>query len=879
VNAPFSVFGVATACVRPFDTRKSPFGEADPLLERIEAKPQGVTKGLNSFSDIVQFSCPVFFVEKDEGELTMDVMRLGTMKGKVSCSWTTVEGSATSPKKFTAASGTVIFPDGGSMQQIKVRIVSAKDWAATLEFQCKLSDPVACELGIYLHTGRIKIIDNECFPSDKFRTQIKEGHAAITMLPDFQLFAEFWLLVYKNNGIGWRTILTLCMDQMSNAYRLLLLWIGIYMVDVLFNTKDPDAEESLLVVGDRNATSVVIAFLIAGPIALLHLWDLVKGRLNIKGLCRFFLQTNLFRKYLNYNEKSRRVTPVAEISAVIMSDCQDLAEGYVAALQCLLIIGKLFVVMGFTLMKNPGSSVFMVAMGVILSIFAYFRNTMLQKADDLVSGKEVEMLQIVQDISSNYPLIAHYMQRPQANERFAGKADEMRQAAIPCSNIRVNNNYCAKWLGPAFTCLYMILKAPGVLSDPPNPTLGAFLATVKVFESVGNDFGDLYKELMQITRICGALKGLTTLLNRETDLKAWKAVNRQRRERTKEERETVISARDSARGSGSPVQIQAGRYITDTIPIKLTSMAYRFDPKHEPYQEGRILFEKVSLQIHQGAMVGVLGQHGSGKSTFMRLLGHQIFPTSGEIFIPTHLRILLVSQEPILLDLTCWENVMFGVKAADTDPQRVEKILLALGADKILQLIQKDLLKHPKALQRLEQEKIEVNRRQSSKQSSGAYGSHIPASQWREEMIGGFKKSMEGGCAGLLEKCMADDDDDEIEQAYEDSHHEHWANDLSYSEKCKLHVARALIMNPEVMVMQRPLYHYGVRDSKKILQAIRDHVDCRGLEMPLAGRSKRRPRTVIFSTETDAECKICDAVWELQNSVADGECSHVAVKR
>jgi ABC-type uncharacterized transport system fused permease/ATPase subunit len=34
---------------------------------------------------------------------------------------------------------------------------------------------------------------------------------------------------------------------------------------------------------------------------------------------------------------------------------------------------------------------------------------------------------------------------------------------------------------------------------------------------------------------------------------------------------------------------------------------------------------------------------------------------------------------------------------------------------------------------------------------------------------------------------------------------ETWHESLTYSEKVKIHLARALIMNPEVLVLQRPL--------------------------------------------------------------------------
>merc|ERR1711988_1005466 len=70
---------------------------------------------------------------------------------------------------------------------------------------------------------------------------------------------------------------------------------------------------------------------------------------------------------------------------------------------------------------------------------------------------------------------------------------------------------------------------------------------------------------------------------------------------------------------------------------------------------------------------------GIGRSTLLRLIAHKIFCQEGFVFIPTHLRILHVSQDPVLLHLSVWKNLTFGDVNATWD--RVKKILDLLTLD------------------------------------------------------------------------------------------------------------------------------------------------------------------------------------------------------
>merc|ERR1719235_1783470 len=76
-----------------------------------------------------------------------------------------------------------------------------------------------------------------------------------------------------------------------------------------------------------------------------------------------------------------------------------------------------------------------------------------------------------------------------------------------------------------------------------------------------------------------------------------------------------------------------------------------------------------------------------------------------------------------------------------------------------------------------------------------------------------------------------------------------WLKRISFSEGAKMHLARALIMNPEVMVMQRPLIHFAKEEKVKIMALLQEHVSNRGIGLPKEKVGLRRPRTVFLSMD------------------------------
>merc|ERR1712083_97503 len=105
-----------------------------------------------------------------------------------------------------------------------------------------------------------------------------------------------------------------------------------------------------------------------------------------------------------------------------------------------------------------------------------------------------------------------------------------------------------------------------------------------------------------------------------------------------------------------------------------------------------------------------------------------------------------------------------------------------------------------------------------------------------------------------------EDDDD---QKVDGMHHKLWYKTMTHTELTKVHLARALIVNPEVMVLDKPLHHYTREVLLHVASVIKEHVQNRGLCLPAETLIDRRPRTVFMSTVSPDELAQVDRVWNM----------------
>merc|ERR1712032_513820 len=73
-------------------------------------------------------------------------------------------------------------------------------------------------------------------------------------------------------------------------------------------------------------------------------------------------------------------------------------------------------------------------------------------------------------------------------------------------------------------------------------------------------------------------------------------------------------------------------------------------------------------------------------------------------------------------------------------------------------------------------------------------------------------------------------------------------------------LARALIANPEVLILHMPVILLDEISAKQVLGVLRDMVDSRGVEQNSATFRLRKPRTVVMTVSSRSSVEIADRV-------------------
>lgn len=106
------------------------------------------------------------------------------------------------------------------------------------------------------------------------------------------------------------------------------------------------------------------------------------------------------------------------------------------------------------------------------------------------------------------------------------------------------------------------------------------------------------------------------------------------------------------------------------------------------YGRQKVLW-KVSLEIPDNCVYGLLGANGAGKSTLLKMLSGLARPTAGEILFEGHAWSRkdlteigsLIETPPIYENLTAWENLKVRALLLDVPESRMREVLEIVGLE------------------------------------------------------------------------------------------------------------------------------------------------------------------------------------------------------
>ena len=106
----------------------------------------------------------------------------------------------------------------------------------------------------------------------------------------------------------------------------------------------------------------------------------------------------------------------------------------------------------------------------------------------------------------------------------------------------------------------------------------------------------------------------------------------------------------------------------------------------------KTVLRKIDLSMRKGDFLALFGPNGAGKTTLMRILGAQMLPTSGKVYVSgmdtryhreeIHRRIGVATHDPYLYNnLSASENLKFYAKMYDVtrQPDEIDQLLQRVG--------------------------------------------------------------------------------------------------------------------------------------------------------------------------------------------------------
>jgi len=305
---------------------------------------------------------------------------------------------------------------------------------------------------------------------------------------------------------------------------------------------------------------------------------------------------------------------------------------------------------------------------------------------------EDRMTDFVGAAAQNVELFQDYSQRPTVVSRMRDKVNEFNAAANDLEMVRINSVYLAPWIANLCVALYVPLQAPAVFDG--RLSLGFFLTNLKMIRTLGMVLSSIYNTLLDMQSTIPALQNIVKLLNLPIEGPALMHLTRHLDKESLEMRRDLLAANSCAKS------------VLDNLPFKVENIQYRYSTEIDSRSlRSNAITICGSLSFEQGQLIALVGHHGDAKTTLLNIIGRKYTPDlslpNANFFFPSHLRVVLVSQEPVFLNDSLMANLTIGVDPGhrSSTMSRVHTICRRLGVpDEILEFLDSEHKFHWKSI-------------------------------------------------------------------------------------------------------------------------------------------------------------------------------------
>jgi ABC-type multidrug transport system fused ATPase/permease subunit len=836
--------GAPTSPVAPRTSASSGAADKSVLLNECD-------EGDASRRSIVQFTTGVTYVEEMTGKVEIIVMRIGCLQTECSVTYCTKEGTAgrgtkyepiwptdlTFKKKYEPIWPTdLTFKPGEYFKVIDLQLYDNDSYDNIVEVQLELADPAHCTLGIELRSMRVKIVDPDVFPSNKFKADVMKDYTTDGWRAgkDFSMMLEFWKLAFNKTKPG--SIYILISDQVKNLIMIVNLTTMKYVIALLSNTTWSEASSAERTAG--RAELLGYAFLLTLPYVISHYLSYKRQFWKVGGGARGLLLKGLANKYMYYEESTRELLDTDEFKIVFSEDSLQLVDkGFMNLFLVVKDIGRVAMVFVFLLVVSGYAGdgyVFLslvpfFALPPMMIAYMWSRQLNSEMCREEALDAKVSLVHYLNTIVEQTTMVMAYFARPMVMDHFKKKIQVLNGCLVH-SGVRMANDVAFfGWLQKLVIFIAVFLGGANVIGN--HMDISTFTTILSALTSCCALFREMYLCFWDIQSVYPCLWHMVEYMNRPTDLKDRIKIACARenefKERLRKQNESALE--------------DDGDHAVDKLDITLKDVAFsylaRVETKGSPSpSSGALGIKNITMHIKQGQLIAVTPtKAGVGCKTLMRLLAGELLPhgESGEanhtctsdqgLFVPPHLRLLHVSLKPTLWDGPIGVVVFFGLLVKhrytldmyrdlpDNEIKRGIQICRRLKIpDDVVQLIEADFPKVEATNSMITVAKVERAR----------YG------------------------------------------------HRKVLSRISASTRIKIQLASALISDPPVLVLDKTLQFLSMKDAQAVMKCLREFVTYRGLEK---GKDKdkmpaRRPRTVIITSNNKLMLNGADLVVTMNES-------------